>query len=132
MLAALATIASSVQAQRANRTVYLDRAGVIRWVDDGQEVTLFGAEPRRLRPVLTFDVVDDSRFRPCQQRGNDEANAFAGPRWGKCENVLRTVVTQIVQPPGFPSAPSSDVHALLRAHQTSATKSFSVAQRAEP
>src|SRR5207247_512679 len=42
-LAALATLASSVQAQRADRTVYLDSAGVVRWRDNRQEVTLFGA-----------------------------------------------------------------------------------------
>src|SRR6184192_3288612 len=43
ILAALATIASSVQAQRTNRTVYLDSVGVVRWRDNRQEVTLFGA-----------------------------------------------------------------------------------------
>src|SRR5947199_7461551 len=42
-LAALATLASSVQAQRADRPVYLDNEGVVRWRDDKQEVTLFGA-----------------------------------------------------------------------------------------
>src|SRR3989475_5085915 len=43
ILAALATIASSVQAQRADRAVFLDNQGVVRWRDDKQEVTLFGA-----------------------------------------------------------------------------------------
>ena len=43
VLAALATIASSVQAQRADRAVFLDNQGVVRWRDDKQEVTLFGA-----------------------------------------------------------------------------------------
>src|SRR5256884_1292899 len=42
-LAVLATLASSVQAQRADRHVYLDNQGVVRWRDDKQEVTLFGA-----------------------------------------------------------------------------------------
>src|SRR5881296_1782645 len=42
-LAALATLASSVQAQRAERPVYLDNEGVVRWRDNNQEVTLFGA-----------------------------------------------------------------------------------------
>src|SRR5216110_4101345 len=42
-LAALATLASSVQAQRADRPVYLDNEGVVRWRDNNQEVTLFGA-----------------------------------------------------------------------------------------
>ena len=43
VLAVVATIASSVQAQHADRAVYLDNAGVVRWRDDKQEVTLFGA-----------------------------------------------------------------------------------------
>src|SRR5437667_238927 len=42
-LAALATLASSVQAQRADRPVYLDNESVVRWRDNNQEVTLFGA-----------------------------------------------------------------------------------------
>ena len=42
-LAVLTTLASSVQAQRADRHVYLDNQGVVRWRDDKQEVTLFGA-----------------------------------------------------------------------------------------
>jgi hypothetical protein len=32
-----------VQPAPANRPVYLDKDGVIRWLDDRQEVTLFGA-----------------------------------------------------------------------------------------
>ncbi len=43
VLAALAAIASSVQAQRADRAVYLDNQGVVRWRDDQKEVSLFGA-----------------------------------------------------------------------------------------
>jgi len=43
VLAALATIASSAQAQRADRAVYIDNQGVVRWNDDKREVTLFGA-----------------------------------------------------------------------------------------
>src|SRR5438067_962491 len=43
ILAALAAIASSVQAQRADRAVFLDKQGVVRWRDNRQEITLFGA-----------------------------------------------------------------------------------------
>ena len=40
----LVILASVAQAQRpANRAVYLDKGGVMRWRDDRQEVTLFGA-----------------------------------------------------------------------------------------
>jgi len=39
----LAVVSSSALAQRANRSVYLDSAGVVRWRDDRQEVRLFGA-----------------------------------------------------------------------------------------
>ncbi len=37
------TLVPVTYAQRANRTVYLDAQGVIRWKDDKQEVALFGA-----------------------------------------------------------------------------------------
>jgi len=43
VLAALATLAPSVQAQRADRAVFLDNQGVVRWRDDKHEVVLFGA-----------------------------------------------------------------------------------------
>ena len=40
----LVILASAAEAQRpANRAVYLDSAGVVRWRDDRQELTLFGA-----------------------------------------------------------------------------------------
>src|SRR5437867_6016459 len=41
--AALVTLSLSALAQPANRAVYLDSAGVVRWRDDRQEVSLFGA-----------------------------------------------------------------------------------------
>src|SRR5512143_3329998 len=43
MLIALAMLVSALQAQVANRAVYLDNQGVVRWRDNRQEVTLFGA-----------------------------------------------------------------------------------------
>jgi hypothetical protein len=44
LLAALTTISSGLHAQRAaDRAVYLDREGVVRWRDNRQEVALFGA-----------------------------------------------------------------------------------------
>ncbi len=43
VLAALAAIASSVQTQRADRAIFLDKQGVVRWRDNRQEVALFGA-----------------------------------------------------------------------------------------
>jgi len=43
-LLCLIALTSAAQAQRpANRAVYLDSAGVVRWRDDRQEMTLFGA-----------------------------------------------------------------------------------------
>ncbi len=43
-LLCLVILASAAQAQRpANRAVYLDQEGVVRWRDDRQEMTLFGA-----------------------------------------------------------------------------------------
>lgn len=43
LLAWLATLAPVAHAQLANRAVYLDNTGVVRWKDNRQEVTLFGA-----------------------------------------------------------------------------------------
>jgi hypothetical protein len=46
LIPALIVLAGAVHAQRpatANRAVYLDSAGVVRWRDDKQEITLFGA-----------------------------------------------------------------------------------------
>src|SRR2546430_17656797 len=39
----LAALSSAAAAQRADRAVFLDNQGVVRWRDDEQEVTLFGA-----------------------------------------------------------------------------------------
>jgi hypothetical protein len=39
----LLALVSNARAQVANRAVYLDNAGVVRWRDDRKEVTLFGA-----------------------------------------------------------------------------------------
>src|SRR4030095_10346486 len=37
------SVSNAAIAQRANRAVYLDSSGVVRWRDDRQEVRLFGA-----------------------------------------------------------------------------------------
>jgi hypothetical protein len=42
-LAASTFLAPAIHAQAANRAVYLDNQGVVRWKDNRQEVTLFGA-----------------------------------------------------------------------------------------
>src|SRR5216110_1965436 len=39
----LTTLSSAAGAQRADRAVFLDNQGVVRWRDDKQEVSLFGA-----------------------------------------------------------------------------------------
>ena len=41
--ATVCVVSQPVYAQVANRAVRLDREGVVRWADDGREVTLFGA-----------------------------------------------------------------------------------------
>ncbi|HEY6224651.1 MAG TPA: hypothetical protein VIW26_12770, partial [Gemmatimonadales bacterium] len=43
LLGLLAGLATALPSQVANRAVYLDNQGVIRWQSDKQEVTLFGA-----------------------------------------------------------------------------------------
>ena len=47
-------------------------------------------------PVLAFNIVDDRRARPGQERGNDEAHAFARSCRGKAQDMLRAVMPQIV------------------------------------
>ena len=48
--------------------------------------------PRRQRPVLLLDVVDEHRVRPGEERRDDEAHALAAARGGKAEDVLGAVV----------------------------------------
>ena len=61
-----------------------------------QHAAMPGAKAGGQRPVLALDVVDDGRARPGQQRGDDEADALAGPRGREAEHMLRTVVAEIV------------------------------------
>ena len=62
-------------------------------------------------PVLAFDIMDDRRSRPCQQRRHDQADALAGARWRETQNMLRAVVTKIV-------AVVAAEHHAIRAEQT--------------
>ena len=57
--------------------------------------------------VLALDVVDDHRTRPGQQRRHDQPDTLAGPRRGEAQDVLGSVVAQIV-----PGEPAED-HAVL-------------------
>src|SRR5579871_4750516 len=43
--------------------------------------------------ILALDVVDDRRIRPCQKGRNDEADALAGPRRRKAQDMLGTIVS---------------------------------------
>ena len=61
-----------------------------------QHAAMPGAKAGGERPVLALDVVDDGGARPGQQRGDDEADALAGPRGGEAEHMLRTVMAEIV------------------------------------
>ena len=54
------------------------------------------AEARGQRPVLALDVMNDGRARPGQQRGDDKADALAGPRGREAEHMLRTIMAEIV------------------------------------
>ena len=54
------------------------------------------AEARGQRPVLALDVMNDGRAGPGQKRGDDKADAFARSGGRETENMLRSVVTQIV------------------------------------
>src|ERR1700722_9094110 len=61
------------------------------------------AEPRPpaggKRPVFALDVVDDRGARPSQQRGHDETDPLAGSGRRETQDMLRTVVAQIVVSP---------------------------------
>ena len=54
------------------------------------------AEARGQRPVLALDVMNDGRARPGQKRGDNKADAFARSGGRETENMLRSVVAQIV------------------------------------
>jgi hypothetical protein len=56
---------------------------------------MLGAEAGGELPVLTFNVVDDGRPRPSQQRRYDEADTLAGARRRKAQHMLRSVMAKI-------------------------------------
>ena len=76
------------------------------------EMALLAAKPRRLRPVLTFDVIDHGALFPSQQRRDHQADAFAAPRWREGENVFGTVVAEVIQSVSALRTPAADVHAV--------------------
>ena len=76
------------------------------------EVALLRAEAGCLGPVLALDVIDHGRFRPGQQRRNDQADTFAGTRRRERENMFGTVVPQIVKVLAAITAPCADISAL--------------------
>ena len=82
------------------------------------EMALLAAKPRRLRPVLTLDVIDDGALVPSQQRWDHQADAFAAPRWRERENVFRAVVAEVTQPVSALRAPSTDIDASLCVQET--------------
>ena len=77
------------------------------------EMALTAAKPRRLRPILTFDVIDHRALSPSQERRNHQAHAFAAPRWRERKNMLWPVVAEIAQAISAFPAPPTDVHAVL-------------------
>lgn len=50
------------------------------------------AESRGLGPVLAFDVVDHAAFRPDEERGQNQAHAFAGARGSEGQHMSGAVV----------------------------------------
>src|SRR5437016_5669261 len=77
------------------------------------------AEPGRLGPVLTFDVIDNAAFRPYQECRDDQANAFAGSRWSECKDMRRAVITEIVDAPLGLVIPAANVDTAASGQQGS-------------
>ena len=71
------------------------------------------AEAGSFRPVLALDVVDHRRFRPGEQGRDYQADALAASGGRECENVLRTVMAEVVEPVPVRVAPTTDIDALL-------------------
>ena len=51
------------------------------------------------RPVLTLDVMDDRRAGPGQESRNDQAHALAAARRRETQDMLGTVMAQVVSTP---------------------------------
>src|ERR1022692_3127335 len=67
------------------------------------EANMPGLSPKTggLGPVLAFDVVDDSGFRPRQESRNHQADAFAAAGRGESQDMFGAVVPQVVQTLAF-------------------------------
>ncbi len=90
------------------------------------------AEAGSFRPILTLDVVDHGRFRPCEERRDYQTDALAAAGGREGQNMLRSVMPEVVKPPRSVVVPAAHIHALLRVKQAGGLDISGVAQRAEP
>src|SRR5260370_33630498 len=96
-------------------------AAAVAWLHRRElehEMAALRAIASSLGPVLTFDVVDHGTLTPGKQRRDDQADAFAGTRRRKRENVFGSVVAQVVQAVRPLLEESADVNALRIRHQS--------------
>src|SRR3954454_1131523 len=78
------------------------------------EMPALCSEPGSSRPVLPLDVVDDCRFRPCEERRDHQADALAAAGGREREHMLWSVMPEVVQSVASARAPTTDIDALLR------------------
>ena len=76
------------------------------------EMTRLAAKTGSFRPILALNVVNNSAFRPRQQRRNHKPYPFAAARWCERKDVFRAIVPQVVEVLGGLFVPASNIHAL--------------------
>src|ERR1039458_10379754 len=81
-------------------------------------MTLLAAKPRRLRPVLTFDVIDHGALFPSQQSWDHKTDAFAAARWCEGANVFGAVMTEVIQSVSAVMTPATDIDTVLCCEQS--------------
>src|SRR5262249_51785854 len=77
-----------------------------------------------LRPVLSFDVGNNRRFRPCEQRRYHETDTFTRARWSECQDMLRSVMPQVGNGAVVWIGPTSDLDAFTCIEETRARDIF--------
>src|SRR5215471_3378180 len=78
----------------------------------------FRSVARRLGPVFALDVVNDARFRPGEQARNDKTHALAAAGRSESENMLGTVMTEIMEPPERIFVPAANIDPLWIVEET--------------
>src|SRR5438552_8115067 len=81
------------------------------------KMSLLRPEASRFSPVLSLNVVNDGRLRPCQQSWYNEADTFTGTCRSKREHVLRAIMPQVMESAIRCIRPTPNVDTLTRIEQ---------------